>query len=58
VTIIVDDAGSGDLLFGIVIGAYRTETSEFKYGLIDVKFFQPELYCNKGYLTEASKVTS
>jgi CxxC-x17-CxxC domain-containing protein len=58
VTIIVDDAGSGDLLFGIVIGAYRTETMEFKYGLIDVKFFQPELYCNKGYLTEASKVTS
>jgi CxxC-x17-CxxC domain-containing protein len=58
VTIIVDDAGSGDLLFGIVIGAYRSETTEFKYGLIDVKFFQPELYCNKGYLTEASKVTS
>jgi CxxC-x17-CxxC domain-containing protein len=58
VTIIVDDAGSGDLIFGIVIGAYRTETTEFKYGLIDVKFFQPVLYCNKGYLTEASKVTS
>ena len=56
-TIIVDDAGSGDLLFGIVIGAYRTETTEFKYKLIDVKFFQPELYCNKGYLAEASKVT-
>ena len=56
-TIIVDDAGSGDLLFGIVIGAYRAETAEFKYGLIDVKFFQPELYCNKGSLTEASRVT-
>jgi CxxC-x17-CxxC domain-containing protein len=57
VTIIVDDAGSGDLLFGILIGAYRAETAEFKYKLIDVKFFQPELYCNKGYLAEASKVT-
>jgi len=57
VTIIVDDAGSGDLLFGIVIGAYRAETAEFKYKLIDVKFFQPELYCNKGYLAEASRVT-
>jgi len=57
VTIIVDDAGSGDLLFGIVIGAFRVETAEFKYGLIDVKFFQPELYCNKGSLTEASRVT-
>jgi CxxC-x17-CxxC domain-containing protein len=58
VTIIVDDAGSGDLLFGIVIGAFRVETAEFKYKLIDVKFFQPELYCNKAILTEASKVTS
>ena len=56
-TIIVDDAGSGDLLFGIVIGAYRAETAEFKYRLIDVKYFQPDLYSNKGILTEASKVT-
>jgi CxxC-x17-CxxC domain-containing protein len=57
VTIIVDDAGSGDLLFGIVIGAFREETEEFKYGLIDVKFFQPDLYCSKGYLAEASRIT-
>ena len=56
-TIIVDDAGSGDLLFGIVIGAFRVETAEFKYGLIGVKFFQSPLYCNKAILTEASKVT-
>ena len=57
-TIIVDDAGSGDLLFGIVIGAFRAETAEFKYGLIDVKFFQPDLYCKKSYLTEASRITT
>jgi CxxC-x17-CxxC domain-containing protein len=57
-TVIVDDAGSGDLLFGIVIGAYRQETTEFKYGLIDVKFFQSEQYCNKGYLAEASRITA
>jgi CxxC-x17-CxxC domain-containing protein len=57
VTIIVDDAGSGDLLFGIVIGVFRAETQEFKYGLVDVKFFQPELYCDKGYLAEASRIT-
>ena len=56
-TVIVDDAGSGDLLFGIVIGAYRVETAEFKYKLIDVKFFQPPLYTNKAVLTEASKIT-
>jgi CxxC-x17-CxxC domain-containing protein len=57
VTVIVDDAGSGDLLFGIVIGAYRPETAEFKYNVIDVKFFQPSVYCNKGYLSEASRIT-
>jgi CxxC-x17-CxxC domain-containing protein len=58
VTIIVDDAGSGDLLFGIVIGAYRPETAEFKYDVISVQFFQPNQYCTKGYLTEASRITS
>jgi len=57
VTIIVDDAGSGDLLFGVVVGAYREETGEFKYGLIDVKFYQ-DLFCEKEYLAEASRVTS
>jgi CxxC-x17-CxxC domain-containing protein len=56
VTIIVDDAGSGDLLFGVVIGAYREETGEFKYGLIDVKFYQ-DLFCEKEYLAEASHIT-
>ena len=57
-TVIVDDAGSGDLLFGIVIGAYRPETAEFKYDVIHVRFFQPDQYCAKGYLTEASRITS
>ena len=56
-TIIVDDAGSGDLLFGVVIGAYREETGEFKYGLIEVRFYQ-DLFCEKEYLAEASRVTS
>jgi CxxC-x17-CxxC domain-containing protein len=56
VTIIVDDAGSGDLLFGVVIGAYREETGEFKYNIIDVKFYQ-ELFSKKEYLQEASCIT-
>jgi CxxC-x17-CxxC domain-containing protein len=56
-TIIVDDAGSGDLLFGVVIGAYREETSEFKYNLVDVKFYQ-DLFCEKAYLQEASKIAA
>jgi CxxC-x17-CxxC domain-containing protein len=56
-TLIIDDAGSGDLLFGVVIGIYREETGEFKYDLIDVKFYQ-DLFCSKEYLQEASRVTS
>ncbi len=56
-TIIVDDSGSGDLLFGAVIGVYREETSEFKYEVIDVKFYQ-DCFTNKEYLQEASRVTS
>ncbi len=55
-TIIIDDAGSGDLLFGVVIGAFRNETEEFKYGLVDVKFFQPELFCRKEYSLESSRI--
>ncbi|MCW4046102.1 MAG: hypothetical protein NWE99_00855 [Candidatus Bathyarchaeota archaeon] len=57
-TIIVDDAGSGDLLYGVVIGAYREETSEFKYDLIDVRFYQPELFNEKEYLQESKRIVS
>jgi CxxC-x17-CxxC domain-containing protein len=58
VTVVVDDAGSGDLLFGVVIGAFRLETGDFKYELIDVKFFQPELFREKKYLREATRIVS
>jgi CxxC-x17-CxxC domain-containing protein len=56
-TVIVDDAGSGDLLFGVVIGAYRPETDEFTYDLIDVAFYQ-DVFSEKKYLQEASRVTA
>lgn len=56
-TVIVDDAGSGDLLFGVVIGAYREETNEFTYDLINVKFYQ-DVFSKKEYLREASRVTA
>ena len=56
-TLIIDDAGSGDLLFGVVIGAYREETGEFKYDIIDVKFYQ-DRFSKKEYLQEASRVTA
>lgn len=56
-TIIIDDAGCGDLLLGVVIGAYRPETGEFRYDVIDVKYFQPPRFRRKEYLEQASNIT-
>jgi hypothetical protein len=56
-TIIIDDAGGGDLLSGVVIGAYRLETGEYHYDVIDVKYFQPPRFRRKEYLKQASKIT-
>ncbi len=56
-TVIVDDAGSGDLLWGVVVGAYREETGEFKYDLINVRFYQ-EIFREKEYLQESSRIVS
>ena len=56
-TLIVDDAGSGDLLYGVVIGAYHEETGVFKYDLIDVKFYQNN-FREKEYLKESSRVVA
>lgn len=55
-TIIIDDAGSGDLLFGVVIGAYRSEDQGFKYDVIDVTYFQKPKFSKKEYLTQASTI--
>jgi len=55
-TIEIDDAGVGDLLHGVVIGAYRPETGEFRYDMIEVRFFQPPLFRSKAYLHEASEI--
>jgi hypothetical protein len=55
-TIIIDDAGSGDLLFGVVISAFRDSTREFKYGVIDVKYFQARLFSRKLFLKDCSKI--
>lgn len=56
-TITIDDAGYGDLLFGAVIGAYRVETGEFIYDVIDVKYFQRPLFSSKEYQSEAGRIT-
>ena len=55
-TILIDDAGSGDLLFGTVIGAYRQEDDHFIYDLINVKHFQLPLYEKSTYLEEAKRI--
>lgn len=55
-TIIIDDAGMGDLLFGVVIAAYRDLTREFRYDIIDVKNFQARLFSRKAYLKQSSKI--
>lgn len=54
-TIIIDDAGVGDLLFGVVIGAFRSRTQEFRYEILDVKYFRPPRFNRKEYLKQASK---
>jgi len=53
----VDDAGSGDLLFGVVVGAYHQETDEFKYDVINVKYYQ-DIFREKEYLQESSRVVA
>ena len=57
-TIIIDDAGTGDLLFGAVIGAFRDSTREFRYEIIDVKYFKAGPFSRKAYLKQASKIVS
>ena len=57
-TLTIDDAGVGDLLFGVVIGVFRNETREFKYEILDVKHFQAQKFRKKEYLRQASKIVS
>lgn len=54
-TLEIDDAGVGDLLHGVVVGAYRPETGEFSYEMIDVEFFQSPKFRKKAYLRRASE---
>ena len=54
--VIIDDAGSGDLLFGVVIGAFNDKNKDFRYDVVDVRYFQPPIFRQKLYLKQASKV--
>lgn len=55
-TLQIDDAGVGDLLYGVIVGAYRPETGEFTYDVIGVEFFQPPKFGRKAYLERASEI--
>ena len=55
-TIEIDDAGTGDILFGAVIGAYRPEDDRFIYDVIEVRHFQMPLYKEKTHLEEAKRI--
>jgi len=52
----IDDAGWGCLLFGTIIGAYRTDTQKFAWGEIPVRLFQGEAFAQKRYLDGAVEV--
>ncbi len=56
-TILIDDAGTGDLLWGVVIGAYQPETDTFLYDIIDVSFFKPGAFEEKVHYEEAARIT-
>ncbi len=55
-TVQIDDAGVGDLLFGVVVGAHRKETGEFHYEVIPVSYFQTPQFSKKLYLDKASEI--
>jgi hypothetical protein len=55
-TLQIDDAGVGDLLHGVVIGAYRPTTGDFAYEIVDVEFFQQPKFGRKAYLEETSRI--
>ncbi len=55
-TIEIDDAGTGDILYGVVIGAYRSEDDHFIYDMIDVRYFQEPVYDKKRHLNEARRI--
>jgi hypothetical protein len=55
-TLQIDDAGGGDLLHGVVVGAYRPATGQFTYEMVNVEFFQHPKFDRKAYLEETSKI--
>jgi len=54
--ILIDDAGWGDLILGVVIGALKPPDCRYMERRIPVSSFQPPNFENKKYLDDALKI--
>ena len=54
--ILIDDAGWGDLILGVVIGALKLPERRYMERRIPVKSFQPPNFEDKRYLDDAVKI--
>jgi len=54
--ILIDDAGWGDLILGVVIGALKPPDRRYMERRIPVSSFQPPNFENKQYLDDAVKI--
>jgi hypothetical protein len=54
--ILIDDAGWGDLILGVVIGALQLPNRKYMRRRIPVSSFQPPHFENKRYLNDAVKI--
>jgi len=55
--ILIDDAGWGDLILGVVIGALKLPDRKYLERRIPVSSFQPPNFENRKYLDDAVKIT-
>ena len=42
----------------VYISAFRDSTQQFRYDIIDVKYFRPRAFARKAYLKQCSKIVS
>ncbi|MCW3975561.1 MAG: hypothetical protein NWE86_04890 [Candidatus Bathyarchaeota archaeon] len=54
--ILIDDAGWGDLILGVVIGALKPPDPRYMERRIPISSFQPPNFENKKYLDDAVKI--
>lgn len=54
----IDDAGSGSLLGGTIIGVLRVETNEYQYRLIPLSYYQDESFRQKKYVSHVVDIIS